>query len=33
MQILLMGTSNLLPGNAAWQSLAGHSLEFADYIS
>ena len=31
MQILLTGTSNLLPGNAAWQRLAGHRLEFADY--
>ena len=31
MQILLMGTSNLLPGNAAWRRLAGHGLAFADY--
>ena len=31
MKILMMGTSNLLPGNTAWRCLADHSLEFADY--
>lgn len=31
MKILLMSTSNLLPGNVAWRCLAGYGLEFADY--